>query len=147
VHAAYSLHLSELIYRTRDGERLFYRGFRKRGQQSIEFRRRRAVAFDSAVRLLEDQARRERERHLRCITRAEKARKYQHAFGMYRPAHFDLPLNIYDFASAQTNARRDAARAPESEIPEFYNRKPINLSDLLSASVDENSAAPNLFLN
>ena len=65
---------------------------------------RGAVALHAAVRLLEHDARRERQRYVRRVARAEEAHEDQHALAVNGPAELHLALHVDDLPAAEAHA-------------------------------------------
>src|SRR5690606_35762967 len=91
--------------------------------------RRRAVAFDEAVALLEDERGGERERLFRYVVVGEVSREDQHALRVNRAAQLDLALDVDDAPGAEADARGDTARPRKGEAAELNHRQRVHLTD------------------
>ncbi len=86
---------------------------------------RGAVALDPAVGLLEDQARRERQRLVPRIARREESRKDQHALGMDRAAQLHFALDVDHFALAEAGVAVIRVGWPKAKLPSSITERPL----------------------
>lgn len=67
-------------------------------------------------------------RRVKRIAASQEARQDQHAFGMDRPAEFDLALNIHDLAAAGPDPAGDARRLAEAKSAKLKHAQAIDLA-------------------
>src|SRR5579859_991417 len=146
VDAADRLDAAVLIDRASDGKGLADRRLRKRREQREELRRRRAIALDAAVGLLEDQARCERERALAPEPPAQEAREDEHALGMDRTTERHLALDVDHLALAEAHLRGDAARMAKAHAAQADDGEAVHLADPLALGLDPDRVAADLLL-
>src|SRR6266850_2183320 len=124
------LHLSPLIHRAGHGEILAHREFCQTREQSVEFGRRRTVAFNAGIRLLETQTGREGEGLVLTVTVAQIPRENKQSFVMNRAAKTGFPLDVDDTSLTHRDTSRDSRWPAEAVVSHLQNRQPIDLSDL-----------------
>src|SRR5262249_29686086 len=104
----YRLYLSPLIHRASDSEVLAHGEFCQAREQGIEFGRRRTVAFNAGIRLLETQTGRKREGFVLPVTVAQIPRQNEQPFVMNRAAEAGFSLDVDDTRLTHRDTSRDS---------------------------------------
>src|SRR6266851_1513050 len=147
VDPADRLDLAVLIDRPGNREGLFDRRIRQRGEQREELGGGSAVAIDTTVGLLEDEARIERQGSSAAKAAAEKARQDQHALGMERTAEGNLALDIDHLAATQPDLGGDPGGIAKRESAETDHRQAIDLPNPFTPGFEADRLAADLLLH
>src|SRR5690606_15340399 len=114
--AADCLHLSALVHRSRDRQRLLYRHVRDARKQRNGFGAGRAVALDHAVALLERKTRRQRQRRFLGVAVDQEALQSEDGLGVDRPGESCLALEVDEALTADADSRGDTRRLAERGV-------------------------------
>lgn len=137
VYATNRLDLTMLVHRAGDRQRLGDWRLSNGREQGKEFSGRGAVAFDTAVGLLENQAGSKGKGFIHAIARSQKTGKNEYPFRMDRPTELHLAFDIDHFPFAHLDARCNPAGPTKGEGAKLDKGKPIDLADLGAGSVDQ----------
>ncbi|MFO1427355.1 MAG: hypothetical protein U1F11_10370 [Steroidobacteraceae bacterium] len=108
----------------------------ERREQRADLGQRGAVAIDTAVALLEAQARAQRQRLAAAIPCGDERREDQHALRVRGTAELDLALDVDELALAHAGRGGDAHRVCERRAAERQHREAVRLADRLARRRD-----------